>query len=316
VGRALRASLGAVWRERWLAPLGLGVALLRGALLLPAFLFLSAVAARAARHGLAAGGGARGAGAWGLAALTSPRVLAVAAGLWLAGWLLWGALRAAWIAGALPVLAARLSGAPDRPGLPSGAAWRFGPVAVAAAAGALLDLAGQGLVAATALGAWALLPRAQGSLHPGAVATVVAGAATAAAFLALALSVLGDAAVARAAASGEGPGAALSGALSRVLARPAAFVATALGVALAGALAVSSLEGTAGMALGLVRRAPGFLLAVPEGLVHLAGALVAAAVELWRLAALAVLALGGAPAPLSPRAAPPPEPRPAAAPSR
>jgi hypothetical protein len=318
VGRALRAALGAVWRERWLAPVGLGVALARGALALPAVLFLSGVGALAARAALERGSGPRQAGLWAAAALTSPRVLAIGAGLWLSGWLLWGALRAFWIGSAMPVLASRLSGAPDRPDLASGAAWRFGPVLAASAAAAVLDLLGHLLVVATALGALAVYPRAHGSPHPGAVALVVAGAATAAVFLSVALSTLADAAVARAATAGEGPGRAFPGALSRLLARPAAFVAAVLGVALAGFLALGSLEGAASLATGFAGRAPPVLLAVPELFVAAVAAMLAAGVELWRLAALAVLSLGGpgtppSPLPLSPPAGPGPAPPPAGA---
>jgi hypothetical protein len=318
VGRALRASLGAVWRERWLAPLGLGVALARGALAFPAVLFLAAVGSRTARSVLEGGAGPRPAAIWTVAALTSPRVLAIAMGLWLAGWLLWGALRAAWIAGAMPILAARLSGAPERPELAAGVAWRFGPVAAATVVGSLLDLLGHLLVAATALGATALYARAQGSPQPAAVALVVAAAATAAVFLAVALSALADTAVARAAAAGEGPATALAGALSSVLARPAAFVAAALGVALAGALAVASLESAASLATGFARPVPPVLLAVPGVLVAAVAAMLAAGVELWRLSALATLALGAPGARphallVSPPAAPPRTPRPAGA---
>jgi hypothetical protein len=321
VGRALGAALRAVWRERWLAPLGMGVALARGALALPAVLFVSAVGSLTARTVLERGAGPRRAAAWALAALTSPRVLAIGAGLWLAGWLLWGALRAAWIAGALPVVAARLSAAPDRPDLAAGVAWRFGPVVAASALALLLDAVGQLLVAATALGALALYPRAHSSLRPGTVALVVAGAATAAVFLSVALSTLADAAIARAAAAGEGPLAALSGALSRLLARPAAFVAASLAVGLAGTLAVGSLESVASLATGFVQRAPPVLLAVPELFVAAVAAMLAAGIELWRLGALAVLALGvpapgPVPLPISPPAAPRPTPLPASAPDR
>ena len=67
------------------------------------------------------------AGVWG-----SPRARSIALGLWLGGLLLWWALRVAWIAGALPILASRMSAAPARPSFAEGAAWRFARVLPAA----------------------------------------------------------------------------------------------------------------------------------------------------------------------------------------
>jgi hypothetical protein len=258
-------------------------------------LFLSVAVARAVEVAVARDGGPGEMLAWTLAVLTAPRVLAIGAGLWLVGWLLWAALRVAWLAGALPILAARMA---DRPGpeFPPGLAWRFAPTAGSAVVALALDLGGQILLAATGLGLLALLPRAHGSSSPGAVAAVAAAAVVAATFLALSLSVLADATVARSAVAGEGPGTAALRALSRLLARPAAFVAAVLGVGVAGLLAVASFQSLGSLATGFVRGAPPILLVVPEAMIAAVAAMLAAGLELWRLSALAVLSLGAGPA--------------------
>ena len=316
MGRALGAGVRAVWRERWLAAGGLAVALAHGALALPAWIFVSAAGWLGVQAALERDGGPLQVLAWALAAWTSPRVLALAAGLWLAGWLLSGALRVAWIAGAMPILAGRLSGT-TAPHFHAGLAYRFAPAAGAAVVALALDLLGQTLVLATGLGALAVLPRAQGSAHPGAVAAVVAAAAVSAAFLSISLSVLGDATVVRAAVAGEGPGTAAMLAARRFLDRPAAFVAAALAVGLAALLAVGTLESLGSLATGLVGGAPPLLLAVPQLLIAALSGLLAAAAELWRLSALASLSLGGAQArPVDGRGAPAPGPHEAAEPAR
>jgi hypothetical protein len=270
------------------------VALARGLLLLPAALFAGAIAWLAFRSALGRGSAPPEAFAAVVAAASSPRALSIAMGLWLAGWVLWGALRVAWVAGSLPILARRMAG-PNGPipAFSAGLAYRFAPALGAALVAAVLDALGQGLLLAVAAGALALLPRTRASASPGAVAAVVAAAAASAAFLAASLSALGDAAVARAATAGEPVGRAVARAASRFARRPAAFVAAVMAVWLGAALAMGSLQSAGSLLAGVAARAPPPLLAVPELLLGALSAMLAAAAELWALATLAVLALGG-----------------------
>ena len=92
---AMRWSLKAVLRESWLASLGLAVTMLRGLYVLPAAAFATAVAWIALRAAIEGGNGPEEALAISAMILASPRARAIALGLWLSGWLLWGALRVA-----------------------------------------------------------------------------------------------------------------------------------------------------------------------------------------------------------------------------
>jgi len=294
VGGALGAGLRALARQAWLTPLGMAVALARGALALPAAVFAAAASALAFRAALASGRTpSEGvllafAGVW-----ASPRARAIALGLWLAGWLLWGALRAAWIAGALSALGHALSGRPgDQPAFAAGVAYRFDRVAVAAVAALLLDVAGQAMVSASAVAAVALIPAARAASSRAALAAVAAIAILASMFLAASLSVVGDAAVARAAMAGDPPGRALARAAWAVARRPAAFLAASLAVSLATVLAAGSLESLFGVMASAAAGAPRALLVAPQFLLGALSALLAAAAELWRLSAVGVLALG------------------------
>src|SRR5512138_2723301 len=89
LGAALRLAVHAARREAWLVPVAAGVAAARAALLWPAFAFLASTVVRAALEGFrarpldpAAPLGAA------LVTLAAPRVLALYAGLALAGVLL------------------------------------------------------------------------------------------------------------------------------------------------------------------------------------------------------------------------------------
>ena len=112
VAGAMASSLKAVLRESWLASLGLAVTMLRGLYVLPAAAFATAVAWIALRAAIEGGNGPEEALAISAMILASPRARAIALGLWLSGWLLWGALRVAWITGSLSTLAGGLSGEP------------------------------------------------------------------------------------------------------------------------------------------------------------------------------------------------------------
>jgi hypothetical protein len=292
VGQALGAGFRAAAGEAWVAVIGMAVTLARGLLAMPAMAFLTALSWLTFVGAVRRGGGVDHvllslAHTWG-----STRARYILVGLWLAGALLWGALRVAWVAGVMPLLAWRLSGGQgEQPTFAAGAAWRFQRVLPVAVAALLLGLGGQLMLVTGVIAAAGIRAPAQGS--PGVLAFVAAVALTAAAVLATSLSVLGDVAVARAAMGGEGPGRALAGAARSFLSRPSAFLVAVLAVWLATALAAGSVQGFLGAVAGSVRGGPRALLLFPEVALAVVAALVASAAEMWRLAAVGVLALGG-----------------------
>jgi hypothetical protein len=291
-GRALGAGFRAVAGESWVAVLGMGVTLVRGALVLPAMGFVMAVSSLAARETLQRGGGPDAAIGAVLRLWTAPRFLSIAAGLWLAGVLLWGAIRVAWVAGALPIVAWRLSGTRGgEPTFAQGAAWRFHRVLPVAVAALLLDLAGRAMIVLASLGVIAVGARIHGRGAPGAAAFVAAVALASSAFLAASLSALGDVAVARAAMAGEGAGRALRRGAAAFLARPSACLVVVLAVWLAAGLAAGSAQGVLSAFGSVARGGPRILLFFPEMLLAVLAAMVAAGAEIWRLSALGVLAL-------------------------
>ena len=294
VSRALGAGVRAVAGETWVVALGLCVSVLRGILALPASAFVFAASWLAVRRTLLGGGRANDvletlAHLW-----VSPRFRSIAIGLWLAGALLWGALRVAWVAGAVPLLAWHLSGRrTGKPGFAEGAAWRFHRVLPVAVAAVLLDLLSRAMVLAAALGILAVGSRVQGGPAAGAAAFVAAFALVCALFLATSVSAVGDVAVARSAMAGESVGTALLAGIRSFLDRPAAFLVAVLAVWIATVFATGSAQGLFGALGGMARGGPRLLLFFPELAVAVLGALVAAAAELWRLSALGVLALAG-----------------------
>ena len=292
MGRALGAGFRAVAGESWLTVLGMGVTLLRGALALPAVAFVVAVSSVAARAALHRGGGPEAAFGAVLHAWGSPRARSIAIGLWLAGVLLWGAVRVAWVAGAVPFLAWRLSGSRGgEPTFAGGAAWRFQRVLPVAVVALLLDLAGRAMIVLATLGVLAVGARVQGRGAPAAAAFVAALALASSAFLAASLSALGDVAVVRAAMAGESAGQALGRGARAFLSRPAACLVAVLAVWLAAGLAAGAAQGVLTAFGGVARGGPRLLLVFPEMLVAVLAALVASSAELWRLSALGVLAL-------------------------
>jgi hypothetical protein len=292
VGRALGAGFRAVAGESWVTALGMGVTLLRGALALPAVAFVVAVSSVAARQALRRGGGPATAVGAVLQVWEAPRFRSIAVGLWLAGVLLWGAVRVAWLAGAVPIVAWRLSGCRGgEPTFAQGAAWRFRRVLPVAVAALLLDLAGRVMILLASLGVLAVGARVQGRGAPGSAAFVAALALASSALLAASLSALGDVAVARAAMAGESMGQALRRGAGAFLERPAACLVVVLAVGLAAGLAAGSAQGVLTAFGSVVRGGPRMLLFFPEMLLAMLAALVAAGAELWRLSALGVLAL-------------------------
>ncbi len=289
-GRALGAAIRAVASEAWLSVLGMAVLLGRALLVLPAYAFFSALSALVVAGAVRRGGGLPEvllsvAGIWG-----SPRARSIAVGLWLAGMLLWWALRIAWISGALPVLAARMAGAPA-PSFSEGFVWRFARVLPAALVSLVLEMAGIAMVASATVGAWAVAGPAVRTGSGTTFAFVAASGLASAAFVGALLHVLGDVTVARAAMAGEGPVDALVGAGGTVLRRPWALLVALLSVALATVLGTAAVQLGVGSFPGAIRAARVAVL-VPELLLAMLSALVAAGAELWLLAAVGAIALG------------------------
>jgi hypothetical protein len=292
VSRALGAGFRAVAGEPWVAVAGMAVTLFRGALALPGTAFVVAVSWLAVGRALERGGGPDAALTALLSVWQAPRFRSIAIGLWLVGILLWGALRLAWVAGAVPLVAWRLAGSRgEEPVFAQGAAWRFHRVLPAAVVALLLDLVGRAMILAAALGVLAVGFRAQGSASPGAAALVAAFGLAASAVLATSLSAVGDVAVARAAIAGEGAGRAVVLGARAFLARPAAFLVAVLAVGLATGFATGALQGALSAMGSVARRGPATLQFLPQMLLAVLSALLAAGAELWRLSAVGVLAL-------------------------
>ncbi len=294
----IRAALAAGWRamarSAWLAPVGMVVGVARTALVLPAlglavWLLAKGVAGGVSRHGSLPGAALRGA----LAAAAAPRFIALVGGLWLSAALIGAALRVAYLAGALPTLGRELSNGGDRPPeFAAGVAWRFPRVAGTAILVSLLELTGFGFASTVALGSLLVSVHAPKIAAPLAAAALVAAALTLALFVPFVLSAVGDAALARAALRDEAPARAVGSAFLRFARRPAAFLLAALLIALFGFMLSGSLRAMTNLAVGLAHGRGALILAGPQLMAMALAALLAALVELWRLATLAVLACG------------------------
>jgi hypothetical protein len=240
-----------------------------------------------------------------LAVATSVRYVALVAGLALAGAALAGLLRVVFLAGALPTLGARLAGDASPRAFAAGVAWGLPRQLATALLAALAELAAAGyLVAATA----AALRAGVGNLP---LERLLAVATLGALALAIGVAglvvtrVLGDAAAARAAILGEGPGAAFAGAVRGYVARPGAFTLGGLAFAVA-AVAVGSVLQPAAAVLGQAgQRLDGLLVLGPQLMLALFAALGGAAVDLGWLGTVSALACadveGPPPPPVGPR---------------
>jgi hypothetical protein len=293
LGTALGLAVHAVRREGWLLAVGLAVGGLRRVLTWPAFAvawaLLVEAAFRAAREQFL-----DPFGAWQdvVATATSPRLLALVGGLWLAGVLAGAALRIAWLAGAIPALGgalAGLDGGTDR--FAAGVAYGFPRVLATAVLGLVLEVAGALGSVGLAGSALVLAVWTAGGVPPALAAAAVALALTLALLVPVALSAAVDAAVARAALLGEGPGAALAGAARRFLLRPGAFLLGAVVAGVAAAFAPASVEASGGV-LGGAPGVPAIVLLGPQLVLAVLAGLIAAAVDLAWLATVAVLACG------------------------
>jgi hypothetical protein len=291
LSRAFGIGFRAVSAQPWLVAVGLVVAGARRALGLPAVVVALVIVGRAASEGLRAGPFPFGATLRGIAdAVTAPRFLALVAGLWLAGALLGAALRVAYLAGALPTLAAGVTGQHAGPlRFAAGVAYDLPRVLGAAALGFVADLAATIFGAAIGLAALRITVHAAEDGGSVLLAAAVAFAVTLAILVSLLVSVLGDAAVTRAAIAGEGPAQAFASASARVVRRPAAFLLAGLFFALLAAAGAASVQAGGSAFLGFVARA-GPILMGPQAMLATASALVAAAIDLWGLGTIAALA--------------------------
>lgn len=282
-------GLRAAAREAWLIAPALAVAGLRRALGWPALAFAWGLLAEAAYQAARAAPLDPGAPVRGLvAAATAPRAIAIAGGLWLAGLAAAAVLRVAWLSGALAALGAALGGGrggPDR--FAAGVAYRLPRVLATALLGLVAETGG-GLFSAALVVATV---RLAGDAAGGAAAPLAAAAAlalTLAVAVPVALSAAVDAAVARSAVLDERPATAFAGATLRLLARPGTFVLAALLFGVAGAVAPAAVEGLGGALPGAV----GPALVGASVMLAVAGAAIAAAVDLAWLGTVAALACG------------------------
>ncbi len=286
VGLGFRALVG----EAWLVAAGVLVGVARRAAIWPAWAVAAALAFRGAAEAVAgrpfdAGAPFEGA----LAAVGSSSFVLVVFGLWLAGTAASGALRVAYLAGALPTLAGALAGEEGARRFAPGLAYGFPRVMAAGLLGFALDLSGGFFAWTLVIAAIRITVKAAGTGASPFLAAAVAAALTLAVAVPLALSAFADAGVARAAVRCEGPGRAFAEAARRFRARPGTFVLAALGFALAAVVASFAVEATGGVVTGFARSVSPLLLAGPDLMVALLAIAVGGAVDLWWLGTVAAL---------------------------
>ena len=289
--QALSNGARASGRNAWLVAPGLLVVFLRMAVTWPAPLFAAGlvwagIGARLEAVALSPATALSGA----LAALTTPRALSILAGLWLAGLLASGALRTAWFAGVLPVLAEDLSDAPHQQRFAAGVAYGFAPLVPTALLGFALELTAQLLSGSLVLGSVLAVARHAGATHPVLAAAVLAGALTIAIAAPVVASLVADAALARTALSGDGPARSVLEGARRVALRPGPFIVAALALGLVSAVVLGSVEAANTAVLGVARGAPVLLALAPRLMANVLGAAIVVLIELWRLGTVAVLA--------------------------
>jgi hypothetical protein len=289
---AVGLGLRALAREPWLVAVGMVVAVTRRIAQWPAWGLAWALLAQAAvlgasRNPLELAAPVEAA----LAVLSTPRFLALVAGLWLAGSALGAALRVAYLAGALPTLGGAMAGVPG-PRFAAGVAFGFPRVLAAGALGFVLDLSGGVFGWTLAAAALRVSGRAAEQGGTALLAGAVALALTLAIAVPVALSAVADAAVARAALCAEGPGTAFAAGGARFLARPGTFLLAALAFGLAGTFAPGAVEASGGLLTGFAQQASPLVVLGPSLMLALVAALVAAGVDLAWLGTIAALACG------------------------
>lgn len=290
ISTAFSLGLRALVRESWLAAVGFLVALARRTLGLAAPAVALLLLARGAVSGLRAAPLDGRAPVEGLLLVaTQPRFLMLVLGTWAAARLLGVTLRLAWVAGALPTLAAALQPAPDGgPRFATGVAYGLPRLLPVALLGFLMEVGGGGFALALVLGALRISGAAVGQGAFG-LAVPVALALTLSVAVPLALSILSDLALVRAGTVGEGPLEALASATRRLVGRPSAYLAAALLFGAFGLVGAVALQGLGSAATGFAAASPGMLLG-PELMLAALSAALGAAAELWWLASLAALA--------------------------
>jgi hypothetical protein len=292
----LRAAAGlggrALARNGWLVAVGLVVGVARRALGVLGALVAGVLVARGGAEAAAHAPFSPAAGIAGaIEVATSPRFLALVAGLWLAGVLLAGALRVAWVTGSLATLGRDLSGAPDAPPRFAGAiAYDLPRVLGTALLAAVAEWTGLGFALAIVVAAARISAAAAGQGARPLLAAAVALALTLAVAVPFVLSVAADAAVARAALRGERPARAVASALGRLALRPGAFLLGAMAFAVGAGAATVAIETVGGALTGLAAGVNPLLLAGPQLMIAAALLAVGAAAELWWLGTVAVLA--------------------------
>jgi hypothetical protein len=290
LANALRLGIRALRREPWLLAPGMLIGALRAGAFLPALavgVLLPLEGAALATAGQPSSLVAPFLGAF--AVLSSTRYVALVAGLALAGALLAGVLRVLFLAGALPTLGGRMAGesAPRR--FASGVAFGLPRQLATAILGAVAEFIAWGQAAAVLLVAL-LVIGGPSVRHPGTLAALGAAACTLAVGTVLFARVLGDAAAARTALLGEGPGEAFGGALRRFASRPGAFLLGGLGLlASAAALGAALRPAAAGLGLLALQLDPS-VIGGPRLLLAFAAALGAGALDLAWLATVGALA--------------------------
>jgi hypothetical protein len=288
VGLGLRAT----FREPWLLAVGLVVGFARRAAGWPAFVVGGAILLRSVLLALSRYPRSPRAPVEAvLAAVTAPRVVALVAGLWLAGVIFGALLRVAYLSGALPTLGAAQAGA-GGPRFATGVAYGFPRVLAAAALGLVLDLSGGLFGGALVLAALRITGSASERGGTPLLAAAVALALVLALAVPLALSVIVDAAVARAAVAGDRPADAFAESGARFLARPGTFLLGAVAFGVLAAVVPAVVSGAGSIATGFASGGGTLLLVGPELMVAVVAAAVAAGVDLVWLGTIAALACG------------------------
>jgi hypothetical protein len=204
-----------------------------------------------------------------------------------------GALRVAWVAGALPVLGAAMAGQPrGAHGFADGVLDGFLRVLPAAVLGLVLELSGALFALALALAAVALAGRGVGLGAALGHSAAVAAALTLALAVPIALSTAADALVARSATMREPLAETLAGVTARFLSRPGAFLLGALVFGLVGVAAQVSVQVVRAIATGFAHETPALVALGPKLMLGALSALVAGVVDLVWLGTLAVLSCG------------------------
>jgi hypothetical protein len=293
VTQSLGMGARAAWRSAWLAAPALLVALSRTALLWAAPVAALGIARGGALARTAAGSGARGVLSGAAVALAAPRTVALVLGLFLSGQLLAAALRAAYVAGALPVLGANLAGVPADRRFARGFGFGFARLSGTALLAYAVGLVAQLLALAWVAGAIVITAQRLRGGHPFWPALLVAAACAAAVLALTVVPLASDAALARASLAGERPGRALWHGALCVARRPAAFLALALAMLVASLTVAATVNGASAAALGVARGAPALLVLGPQLMAAALALAVHAWVDLWRLGAIAALACAG-----------------------